>query len=102
MHVSRASLALLFALGACSDDGPIHLDIPAVCNPLGGGACLAPWPPPVYLHPDASSPTGFRLAIPVGAVPPTGGGAAFDPTPLNGRSGYSPATQIVAHFGVAI
>ena len=92
------------AVAACGgdDDDVVHLDVPPECNPLQGGACLAPWPVSAYLAADAASPTGVVLAFPPGAVPPGNGGTPFDPARINGRSGYSPATQIVAHFGVEL
>ena len=101
---SRCSFLLAFAFGlaACGGDDPIHLDVPPECNPLQGGACLAPWPVSAYLVADTASPTGVRLEIPAGAIPPGSGGTPFNPARLNGRSGYSPATQIVAHFGVEL
>lgn len=103
--MSRSSLvsSSLFVLGlaACGED-PVSLDVPPECNPLQGGACLAPWPPSTYLEPSATSPTGFALAIPAGAIPPGNSGRPFDPARLAGRSGYSPATQIVAHFGAPL
>ncbi len=95
-------LLLLTAAAACGDDDPLHLDVPPECNPLQGGACLAPWPTSTYLVADGASPTGVSLEIPVGAIPPGNSGQPFDPTRLNGRSGFSPATQIVAHFDVGL
>lgn len=97
--MSRSLAWSLFActLVACGED-VVELDVPAECNPLQGGACLAPWPPSTYLVDAAASPTGVALAIPAGAIPPGNSGQPFDPDRLNGRSGYSPATQIVAHF----
>ncbi|MBK9035492.1 MAG: hypothetical protein IPL61_30250 [Myxococcales bacterium] len=96
--------ALLVSLAAAcgGDDDVVKLDVPPACNPLQGGACLAPWPVSSYLVADATSPTGVVLAVPPGAVPPGNGGAVFDPAHINGRSGYSPATQIIAHFGVEL
>ena len=76
--------------------------MPPECNPLQGGACLAPWPVSSYLTANEASSTGVVLDVPVGAVPANGDGLAFEPVHLNGKSGYSPATQIVAHFGVAL
>ncbi len=92
---------LSLALAACGDDGPT-LDVPSQCNPLQGGACMAPWPPSTYLVAAEVSPTGVVLAIPVDAIPPGNSGLAFDPTRLNGHSGFSPATQIIAHFDVGL
>ncbi|MBL8620348.1 MAG: hypothetical protein JNK64_03565 [Myxococcales bacterium] len=99
----RTLLACSLLLVACGgDDGPLHLDVPPECNPLQGGACLAPWPVSSFQVASESSPTGVVLAFPAGAIPPGNGGAVFDPAHLNGKSGYSPATQIVAHFGVEL
>lgn len=98
----RWSAAVLLLTAVACDDGVRHLDVPAECNPLQGGACLAPWPASVYQQASAASPTGVVLAFPAGAVPANGDGLAFDPARLNGKRGYSPATQIVAHFGVAL
>ena len=99
----RTLLACSLLLVACGgDDGPLHLDVPPECNPLQGGACLAPWPVSSFQVASESSPTGVVLAFPAGAIPPGNGGAVFDPAHLNGKSGYSPATQIVAHFGVPL
>ena len=98
----RPLLAVATLLAACGGDDPVHLDVPPECNPLQGGACLAPWPVSSYLVADAASPTGVVLQVPAGAIPPGNGGAPFDPAHLNGKSGYSPATQIVAHFGVPL
>ncbi len=91
----------LVVMSACGGDD-ISVDVPPECNPLQGGACLAPWPPMTYETPDAASPTGYRLEVPPGVIPPGASGMPFDPTRFNGRSGYSPATQIIAHFGVPI
>ena len=88
------------ALVACG--GETTLDVPPECNPLQGGACLAPWPPSTYEVLDDVSMTGYRVEIPAGAIPAGNSGVPFDPTRLNGRAGYSPATQIIAHFGVPI
>lgn len=102
LRLTVPAVSLVTLLVACGGDDVTTLDIPAECNPLGGGACLAPWPPAAYLAKDEASPTGWRLAFPAGAVPKNGSGVAFDPAAINGRTGYSPATQIIAHFGVAL
>jgi hypothetical protein len=94
LFVASIPVALLVACG-----GDVTIDVPAECNPLQGGACMAPWPPMTYEEADAVSTTGYKLAIPVGAIPPGASGMPFDPTRLNGKSGWSPATQIIANFG---
>lgn len=103
-YLCVASLFVVAAAAAAACGGDeITIDVPPECNPLQGGACLAPWPPMTYEALDDVSMTGVKLAIPVGAIPASAAsGTPFDPTRLNQRSGYSPATQIVAHFGVGI
>ncbi|MEZ4398524.1 MAG: hypothetical protein R3B06_00790 [Kofleriaceae bacterium] len=102
MRRAAGLFACLAVVSCGGDDGPMHLDVPPECNPLQGGACLAPWPVSSYQVADPASPTGVVLQVPAGAVPAGNGDTPFDPAHLNGRSGYSPATQIVAHFGVPL
>lgn len=100
--VRALTISLVVTLAVGCDDGPRHLDVPPGCNPLQGGGCLAPWPASTYQVASDRTPTGVALSFPPGAVPANVDGAGFDPAHLNGRSGYSPATQIVAHFGVPL
>ena len=100
----------LSMLLACSDDDtpqvapptspPSLVDkVPAApCNPLGGSGCLGPWPSSSYLRDDPTSPTGVRFDLPVGAFPRTREGVNLDVARLAGRTGFSPATQIVTAF----
>lgn len=99
------ALAAAFWLAACGGGSSGNTsDIPDSCNPLGGGtACLLPWPSSVYLSPDASTETGFRVALPPGAMPVNMDGIAVDPTPWNRFDGFSPSGALLAAFpqGVA-
>ena len=52
-----AGLALLTA--ACGEDG-MTARYGAECNPLGGTACITPWPSAIYEVADSSTPTGMR------------------------------------------
>ena len=45
------------------------VDIPDACNPLGGSACITPWPSSVYEMDDSTTETKRQLDIPVGALP---------------------------------
>ena len=36
------------------------------CNPLGGQGCLLPWPSMAYCASTSTTPTGLRLALPIG------------------------------------
>ena len=90
----RALIALV--LVGCGSSGPA---LPAAtCNPLGNGHCLAPWPSSAFEVDDPSTPTGRRLAIPMGSLPTNIDMISADPTPWNQADGFSPAAPIVAAF----
>src|SRR5688572_8779881 len=72
--------------------------IPDDCNPLGGVQCLMPWPSSVYLEQDATTGTGFRVALPPGAMPVNADDIAVDPTPRNRYDGFGPTGVILAGF----
>jgi hypothetical protein len=89
----RFLLALLgLASAACSS--ATSLSIAPVCNPLGDGHCMTPWPSAAFEVDDASSATGRRLAIPEGTLPTSVEGIAADPTGWNAADGFSPAAPI--------
>lgn len=106
-------LAAGVSAGGCS--GPADLPLgpppeqvqePALalgCNPLGGGAredCFTPFPSSFYTTTEGIK---TRLAIPAAALVPRGGrGMPLDPTRLNLRDGFSPATPMLAYFPAAI
>jgi hypothetical protein len=101
----RTWLPVVWMLGACGgDDGPMTTDpppteIPADCNPLGGQACLLPWPSLAYEQVDAASASGYRLDLPPGGMPKNFEGVAVDPAPLNARwDGFSPTGPMLAMF----
>ena len=91
-------LAALLPAG-CGDDLPPDVagDIPARCNPLGGIACLMPWPSAVYLTPDDTA-TGVRVNLPVEAMPRNTLGVVVDPSPFNRFDGFSPSGAMLAVF----
>ncbi len=85
------------SLAACGGaSGPTG--IRAECNPLGGEACLMPWPSSMYLAADASTATGYRLALPVAAMPMNIDTIPVDPAPFNRWDGFSPSGPILAAF----
>lgn len=99
----RLGLASLLLLAGCGEDdaNTVHVDKAAACNPLGPGeACAMPFPSSLYETSDDASPTGWRLAIPEGALPANRDGILIDPAPFNRADGFSPATSIIVHFGV--
>ena len=54
-------IASLLLVAACGDK---DLSTPAPCNPLGGSACITPWPSAIYEIDDATTATGRRLDDP--------------------------------------
>lgn len=92
-----AFVAALGLLAACGDDGDSS-GIPADCNPLGGQGCMLPWPSMAYATVDSSTPTGYRLAIPVGAMPVNVDGISIEPASLNRWDGFSAIGPMLAMF----
>jgi hypothetical protein len=80
----------------CGGDDP--LAIPAECNPLGGVSCMQPWPSSAYLVEDGSTVTGYRLQVPVEAMPINTSNIVVDPTPINRWDGLSPSGPISVSF----
>jgi hypothetical protein len=100
----RASLFTLalsgsvaLALAACGG-GEGDPESPAECNPLGTTGCVLPWPSSVYQRADATSATGVRLDLPLGALPINVDDIEIDPTWINRRTGFSAMTQILVTF----
>lgn len=71
------------------------MPVDARCNPLGAGACLAPWPSSAFEVDDPATVTGRRLAIPDDALPRGVRDAEIDPRLWNALDGFSPTTPIV-------
>src|SRR5690348_12669105 len=78
--------------------------LPASCSPLRvAGACMMPWPNAIYLKPDASTKTGFRLNLAAETLPAVAtNGEAFDPTRWNEADGFSPAGPMLMYFAEPI
>ncbi len=97
-------VSLLCVIAACGDnDAEGNLGgIPDECNPLGGQACMMPFPSMIYTTEDSTSPTGFRLAIPAEAMPVNIDGDGVDPTPFNRRDGFSTLGPILAAFPTGV
>ena len=86
----------LVVIGGCGGDDPPPA--PAECNPLGTAGCVLPWPSSIYLREDATSPTGVRLDLPVGALPANIDDIEIDTAWINRRTGFSPMSQILLAF----
>ena len=116
------ALLLVAALAGCGDDLPADegegttdgtadddggddgggLVTAAECNPLGGHRCSLPFPSSLYMIEDATTPTGFRLDIPDGALPVSDDGVPIDPAPFNTHDGFSPAAPIITAFATGV
>jgi hypothetical protein len=68
------------------------------CDFLIDERCILPYPSSYFLAPDASTPTGVRLAYPPDALPANTAGRHVDPTDWNTLDGYSPGPMIMALF----
>ncbi|MDB4959139.1 MAG: hypothetical protein JWO36_6708, partial [Myxococcales bacterium] len=102
MPSSRLFIAPLLMLAACGSDATNTSGIPDQCNPLGGEGCLLPWPSMAYAIADTSSATGFRLALPIEAMPANIDNVAVDPKLLNRWDGFSPTGPILVAFPTGI
>lgn len=92
----------LVLVAACGDNDDNKLATPAPCNPLGGSACITPWPSAIYEVDDAASETGRRLAIPEGALPKNFDGIEVSPSLFNSQDGFSYAAPMVMAFETGI
>jgi hypothetical protein len=78
---------------------PISDGLPATCNPLRApGICLLPWPSAIYLDKDASTSTGYRVALKSETLPTASSHKTIDPTRWNMADGFSPAGPMLTYF----
>ncbi len=68
------------------------------CDFLVPEHCLLPYPSSVFLSPDASTDTGFRVDYPRDAMPTNVQGVHVDPSEWNTLDGFSPGPIIEALF----
>ncbi len=93
----RRSLALLIA--------GVVLVLPASadaagrpCDPIGGGACLLPFPNDWFTKADDGTPTGRRVALRRSLMPANAQGVHIDPAEWNRADGFSPGQQITVRI----
>jgi hypothetical protein len=108
----RRALPFGFALAAavaCDQGGStlvpsLNDRLPATCNPLRTpGACIVPWPNAIYLKPDATTATGWRVALHSETLPVAHvSGNQIDTTRWNMADGFSPATSMLYYFAERI
>ena len=70
----------------------------AVCDPIGSGQCLLPFPNDHHTKRDARTPTGRRLALPRAAMPANVDDVRIDPRDWNRADGFSPGQQITVRI----
>src|SRR5687768_9471569 len=85
----------VFLLTACGDK---DLSTPSSCNPLGGAACITPWPSSIYEKDDATTATKRRVDIPAGALPKNFDNIEVDPKLYNDHDGWSYAAPAMIAF----
>ncbi len=68
------------------------------CDPLQPEVCALPWPSNLYLTPDKSRATGYRVDFGAASLPVNMEGKPITPQPWSRMDGYSVATPIVVYF----
>ena len=98
------ALIASFALGAGAGcgDGASSSGIPAECNPLGEVSCMMPWPSAAYLAEDGTTATGFRVELPLEAMPINGNDVPVAVEFYNTWDGFSPSGPIIAGFSTGV
>jgi hypothetical protein len=91
-------LSVLFAAACGGKDLSTH----DVCNPLGGSACVTPWPSSLYEKDDPSTETKRRLAIPKGALPRNFDNIEVNPEMYNDQDGFSYAAPAMIAFDTGV
>src|SRR5215204_5706092 len=88
--------ALVVMTAALSVSAPAAAQSPpqAGCDPLDPAVCLQPWPNDFFTRPDATTPTGKRLALPLLGMPPNAAGVPIRPDEYNRNDGFSPGSPI--------
>lgn len=93
------TLTLLSAAVGCGDK---DLSTPDACNPIGGSACITPWPSSVYEKDDSSTETKRRLDIPKGALPKNFDNIELSNEIYNSHDGFSYAAPIMTAFPTGV
>ncbi|HEX5059310.1 MAG TPA: hypothetical protein VFV99_08125 [Kofleriaceae bacterium] len=94
-------LSLMF-FAACSGDK--DLATAQQCNPLGGAACITPWPSSLYEvdDPATTSLTHRRVEVPKGALPKNFDNIELSPDVFNKQDGWSYAAPPMIAFASGV
>jgi hypothetical protein len=60
------------------------------------GVCLQPWPNDFFTRPDASTPTGKRLNLPLLGMPRNAAGVPIRPDEYNRNDGFLPLAAVMS------
>src|SRR3954447_24642409 len=88
--------ALVAVAAALTVTAPAAAQSPsqAGCDPLDPAVCLQPWPNDFFTRPDASTPTGKRLDLPLLGMPRNAGQLPIRPDEYNRNDGFGPGSPI--------
>jgi hypothetical protein len=67
------------------------------CDPTDATRCLLPFPNDRWTTPDATTPTGLRVDLPLAAMPRNVVGKPVDPAEWNRNDGFSPGALLMTH-----
>jgi hypothetical protein len=95
----RLVLVGIVTIAAC---GGNDTGINDECNPLGGASCLMPWPSMAFAKTDTTSATGYRVDLPIEAMPKNGDGVSVDPKMFDRWDGFSPTGPMLAMFPTGV
>lgn len=106
LAVGWHELAAWVSVDGAQLSGSSRFEVAALTNPdecdvLNDVACLLPFPSSRFLVP-ASTPTGFRVALPAARHLPQFGGSASDPAHYLRNDGFSPTAQVLMHFPAGV
>ncbi len=105
MYRSASCFVVLLTLGvfglAAGCGGGNDTGIPDACNPMGGVACLQPWPSSVYLT-EADTATGYQVDLPLEAMPTSLDDRTIDPALLNEYDGFTVSGPLLVAFETGV
>ncbi len=81
-----------------ADAGPILDDSRPECENVNPHHCLLPWPSSRYLAEDSATETGWRIDVPIEAMPSNIEDVTVDPSMLSRFDGFSPIATAVTLF----
>jgi len=97
--------AFLFLLLGCGDatpkDNPSDTGTSAVdwdCDPIATSRCALPYPSTFFMREDATTPTGWRVALGETTLPANIDGVQPSPRFMNEKDGFSPVTPVITHL----